>query len=171
MLLLKVFSVSGMLQTSCKNQCITPRHITYSVYYTKYLGIYHNKHGRHVVKYCRNFEFSKKSTKTAGFGKCQQVDLDLVCQKLYIYLGVCKSRNSTRNTRNTRNPPGTPGTPPGTPGTLPGTPGTPPGTPPGTLGTPPGTPGTPPGTHWNTSYEATHVFLYKFTCFALNSGW
>ena len=60
-------------------------------------------------------------------------------------------------------PPGTPGTPPGTPGTLPGTPGTPPGTP----GNPPGTP---PGTHWNTSYEATHVFLYKFTCFALNSG-
>ena len=56
-------------------------------------------------------------------------------------------------------PPGTPGTPPGTPGTLPGTPGT-----------PPGTPGTPPGTRWNTSYEATHVFLYKFTCFALNSG-
>ena len=63
--------------------------------------------------------------------------------------GVCKSRNPTRNTRN---PPGTPGTPPGTPGT------------------PPGTPGTPPGTRWNTSYEATHVFLYKFTCFALNSG-
>ena len=70
-------------------------------------------------------------------------------------------------------PPGTPGTPPGTPETLPGTPGTlpgTPGTPPGTLGTPPGTPGTPPGTRWNTSYEATHVFLYKFTCFALNSG-
>ena len=70
-------------------------------------------------------------------------------------------------------PPGTPGTPPGTPGTLPGTPGTlpgTPGTPPGTPGTPPGTPGTPPGTRWNTSYEATHVFLYKFTCFALNSG-
>ena len=69
--------------------------------------------------------------------------------------------------------PGTPGTLPGTPGTLPGTPGTPPGTPgtpPGTPGTPPGTPGTPPGTRWNTSYEATHVFLYKFTCFALNSG-
>ena len=69
--------------------------------------------------------------------------------------------------------PGTPGTPPETPGTLPGTPGTPPGTPgipPGTPGTPPGTPGTPPGTRWNTSYEATHVFLYKFTCFALNSG-
>ena len=66
-------------------------------------------------------------------------------------------------------PPGTPGTPgtrPGTPGTRLGTPGTPPGTP----GTPPGTPGTPPGTRWNTSYEATHVFLYKFTCFALNSG-
>ena len=62
--------------------------------------------------------------------------------------------------------PGTPGTPPGTPGTLPGTPGTPPGTP----GTPPGTPGTPPGTRWNISYAATHVFLYKFTCFALNSG-
>ena len=89
-------------------------------------------------------------------------------------MGVCKSRNSTRKTRN---PPGTPGTPPGTlpgtPGTLPGTPGTPPGTPgtpPGTPGTPPGTPGTPPGTRWNTSYEATHVFLYKFTCFALNSG-
>ena len=95
--------------------------------------------------------------------------------------GVCKSRNPTRNTRN---PPGTPGTPPGTlpgtPGTPPGTPGTPPGTPgtllgtPGTLlgtpGTPPGTPGTPPGTGWNTSYEATHVFLCKFTCFALNSG-
>ena len=59
--------------------------------------------------------------------------------------GVCKSRNPTRNTRN---PPGTPGTPPGTPGT----------------------PGTVPGTRWNTSYEATHVFLYKFTCFALNSG-
>ena len=77
--------------------------------------------------------------------------------------GVCKSRNPTRNTRN---PPGTPGTPPGTPGTLPGTPETPPGTP----GTPPGTPGSPPGTRWNTSYEATHVFLYKFTCFALNSG-
>ena len=51
-------------------------------------------------------------------------------------------------------------------GTPPGTPGTPPGTP----GTPPGTPRTPPGTRWNTSYEATHVFLYKFTCFALNSG-
>jgi hypothetical protein len=60
--------------------------------------------------------------------------------------GVCKSRNPTRNTRNP------PGTPPGTPGTL------------------PGTPGTPPGTRWNTSYEATHVFLYKFTCFALNRG-
>ena len=73
-------------------------------------------------------------------------------------------------------PPGTPGTPPGTPGTpgtLPGTPGTPPGIPgtPGTLpGSRAGTPGTPPGTRWNTSYEATHVFLYKFTCFALNSG-
>jgi hypothetical protein len=49
------------------------------------------------------------------------------------------------------------GTPPGTPGTLPGTPGTLPGTPPGA---PPGTPGTPPGTRWNTSYAATHVFLY-----------
>jgi hypothetical protein len=74
-------------------------------------------------------------------------------------------------------PPGTPRTHPEPhpeqPGTLPGTPGTP-GTPPRTLpGTPatlPGTPGTPPGTRWNTSYEATHVFLYKFTCFALNSG-
>jgi hypothetical protein len=31
-------------------------------------------------------------------------------------------------------------------------------------------PGTTHGTSWNTSYEATHVFLYKFTCFALNSG-
>ena len=82
-------------------------------------------------------------------------------------MGVCKSRNPTRNTRN---PPGTPpGTLPGTPGTLPGTPGTLPGTP-GTLPGTPGTPGTPPGTRWNTSYEATHVFLYKFTCFALNSG-
>ena len=59
------------------------------------------------------------------------------------FMGVCKSRNPTRNP---------PGTLPGTPGTL------------------PGTPGTPPGTRWNTSYEATHVFLYKFTCFALNSG-
>ena len=78
-------------------------------------------------------------------------------------MGVCKSRNPTRNTRNL---PGTPGTPPGTPGTLPGTPGTLPGTP----GNPPGTPGTPHGTRWNTSYEATHMFLYKFTCFALISG-
>ena len=82
-------------------------------------------------------------------------------------MGVCKSRNPTRNTRNPPGtPPGTPGTPPGTPGTTPGTPGTPPGTP----GSPPGTPGTPPGTRRNTSYEAMHVFLYKFTCFALNSG-
>jgi hypothetical protein len=80
------------------------------------------------------------------------------------FMGVCKSRNPTRNTRNL---PGTPGTPPGTPGTLPGTPRTLPGTP----GNPPGTPGTPHGTRWNTSYEATHMFLYKFTCFALISGW
>ena len=94
-----------------------------------------------------------------------------------IFLGVCKRRNPTRNTRNptrntrnptrnTRNPTRNTRNPPGTPGTLPGTPGTLPGTP----GTPPGTPGTPPGTRWNTSYEAAHVFLYKFTCFALNSG-
>ena len=33
------------------------------------------------------FEFSKKKfTKTAGFGKCQQVDLDLVYKKQHIYL-------------------------------------------------------------------------------------
>jgi hypothetical protein len=87
----------------------------------------------------------------------------LIVTKRRVFLGVCKSRNPTRNTRN---PPGTPGTLPGTPGTPPGTPGTPPGTP----GTPPRTPRTPPGTRWNTSYEATHVFLYKFTCFTLNSG-
>ena len=95
-----------------------------------------------------------KSVKT-----CRAIVLNRQCSKIeqyhLKYLGVCKSRNPTRNTRN---PPGTPGIPPGTPGTLPRTPGT-----------PPGTPGTPPGTRWNTSYEATHVFLYKFTCFALNS--
>ena len=85
--------------------------------------------------------------------------------------GVCKSRNPTRNLPGTPGtPPGTPGTPPGTPETPPGTPGTPPGTPGTPPGTPPGTSGTPPGTRWNTSYEATHVFLYKFTCFALNSS-
>jgi hypothetical protein len=82
-------------------------------------------------------------------------------------------------------PPETPGTPTGTPRTPPGTPGTPPGTP----GTPPGTPGTPtgkPGTLFgipknhtlNTLEHAgiramkqwTCLILYKFTCFALNSG-
>ena len=95
--------------------------------------------------------------------KVRQRDTRQNGQLFYNYhyrTGVCKSRNPTRNTRNQ------PGTPPGTPGTLPGTPGTPPGTP----GTPPGTPRTPPGTCWNTSYAATHVFLYKFMCFALNSG-
>jgi hypothetical protein len=82
--------------------------------------------------------------------------------------GVCKSRNPTRNTRN---PPERPGTSPGTPGTPPGTPGTPPGTP----ETPPGTPRNPTRNALEYELEAMHVFLHKFTYFAvmggLNSGW
>jgi hypothetical protein len=69
---------------SCKSPRKTPDYTAYSVDYTKYPE---NKHGDHVAKLCGNVEFSKKKfRKTAGFRKCQQVDLNFVCQKLYIYL-------------------------------------------------------------------------------------
>ena len=54
----------------------------FSAYYTKYSQ-------KNMAAMLRNIaeilNFQKKFTKTAGFGECQQLDLDFLCQKLYIY--------------------------------------------------------------------------------------
>jgi hypothetical protein len=61
------------LETSCKNECEPAKIAIYSIYYTKY------KMAAIDCETCWFLEFSKKKySKTAGFGKCKQADLDFV---------------------------------------------------------------------------------------------
>jgi hypothetical protein len=72
---------NAMLETSCMNEREPAKIAIYSVYYTKYPE---QKWRRSIAKdvdceRCRFLQFSKKKySKTAGFGKWKQANLDFV---------------------------------------------------------------------------------------------